>query len=336
MRRALLVLVACSAPATLPELKTAEVRADQGDVEGALVAYRAAQTKCRELRPERRAKAACGEALLGEAEVLEHAGRTTEAIDTYLAIPNRVRDDDVTAGIAVYRAGELLLKSGKTAEAWTALWRVVTDWPDEPSAADALRTLLVDGRGRDARALGEQIAQLLSTLATTEVADNLIWSLADLTEHELANLEGARALYDRIPLDYPKSGLRDDARWHGARLSRAMKDPQGAVTRLRGLLATREVAFGAGSYFSIWLDDAQLELGRVLRDDLGDLPGAMAAFRKLPSDYPASILRDDALHDLAITQDKAGDHAGACESLKKLVKQAPDSKYVKRGDVVCP
>jgi len=329
-------LFACSAPATLPELKQAEARADQGDVAGALAAYRQAQAKCGDLRPERRAKAACGEALLGEAEVLEHAGRTPEAIDTYLAIPGKVRDDDVTAAVGVYRAGELLLKANKVQEAWTALWRVVTEWPDEPSAADALRTLLVDGRGRDPRTLGEQMAQLLSTLATTEVADNLIWSLADLTEHELANPEGARALYDRIPLDYPKSGLRDDARWHGARLSRLLKDPRGAATRLRGLLATREVAFGAGSYFSIWLDDAQLELGRVLRDDLGDLPGAIAAFRKLPADYPASILKDDALYELAITQDKANDHAGACESLKKLANHAPDSKYLQRGDVTCP
>jgi tetratricopeptide (TPR) repeat protein len=335
MRAALLVLAACSAPATLPELKTAEARADQGDVEGALAAYRQAQVKCHELRPQRRAKAACGEALLGEAEVLEHAGRP-EAIETYLAIPTKVRDDDATASIATYRAGTLLLAAGNTEAAWTALWRVITEWPDEGTAADAVKTLLDDGRRRDARALGEQIANLTSTLASTQVADNLLWTLADLTEHELANLEGARALYDRIPLDYPQSGLRDDARWHAARISRAMKDPQGAVTRLRALVATREVAFGAGSYFSIWLDDAQLELGRVLRDELADLPAAMAAFRKLPKDYPASILKDDALYELAITQDKAGDHAGACESLKKLVKQAPDSKYLQRGDVVCP
>jgi tetratricopeptide (TPR) repeat protein len=326
---------ACSAPATLPELKQAEARADQGDVDGALAAYRAAQLKCGDLQPERRARAACGEALLGEAEVLERAGRV-EAIETYLAIPSKVRDDDATASVGVYRAGELLLKAGKTQDAWTALWRVVTEWPDEPSAADALKTLLVDGRGRDARALGEQMAGLISTLASTQVADNLIWSLADITEHELANLEGARGLYDRIPIDYPQSGLRDDARWHAARLSRAMGDAQGAVKRLRALVATREVAFGAGSYFSIWLDDAQLELGRVLRDELGDLPGAMAAFRKLPKDYPASILKDDALYELAITQDKAKDHAGACESLKKLAKQAPDSKFLKRGDVTCP
>jgi tetratricopeptide (TPR) repeat protein len=311
------------------------MRADQGDVEGALAAYRAAQTKCRELKPARRAKAACGEALLGEAETLDHAGRP-ETIDTYLAIPAKAPDDTATASIALFRAGELLLRAGKTAAAWTALWRVVTEYPDEGSAADALRTLLTDGRGRDARALAEQLQQLVTSLATTDIADNLIWSLADLTEHELANVEGARALYDRIPLDYPKSGLRDDARWHGARISREMNDPQGAVTRLQGLLATREVALGAGSYFSIWLDDAQLLLGQVLRDDLNDPPAAMAAFEKLPSDYPASILRDDALYELAITQDKANDHAGACATMQKLAKLSPESKYLKRGGVACP
>lgn len=332
---ALLVLAACSAPATLPELKTAEMRADQGDVDGALVAYRAAQTKCRELRPARRAKAACGEALLGEAETLDHAGRA-EAIDTYLAIPDKARDDDATASIALFRAGELLLRAGRTKEAWTALWRTVTAYPDEASAADALRAVLTDGRGRDPRALAEQLQELVTQLATTEVADNLIWSLADLAEHELTNPESARALYDRIPVDYPNSGLRDDARWHGARISRVIADPAGAVTRLRGLLATREVAFGAGSYFSVWLDDAQLELGRVLRDDLADLPAAIAAFERLPKDYPASILKDDALYELAITRERGRDHAGACATMNKLAAQAPDSKFLKRGELECP
>ena len=146
----------------------------------------------------------------------------------------------------------------------------------------------------------------------------------------------ARALYDRIPVDYPESGLRDDARWHAARISRALGDPAGAAARLRALLATREVARGAGSYFSIWLDDAQLELGRVLRDELGDLAGAEAALRRLPRDYPASIRKDDALYELAVTQARAGARARACETLARLAKEAPDSKYVARGKELCP
>ena len=324
----LALLVGCSAPATLPELVQAEKLADRGDVEGAANAYREAQKKCKSLKPQRRAQQACSEALLGEAEVYEHAGRKELAIKAYLAIPPRTQDDPMTASTATYRAGTLLLESDKDVEAWTELWRVVTDFPDEPLAGDALKTLVADGRKRDARALADQLGKLLTPLAETQVGDNLVWALAELNEKELANNEAARALYDRIPADYPNSGLRDDARWHAARLSRSLGDSKGAAERLRKLLATREVAIGAGSYFSIWLDNAQLELGKVLRDDLKDLDGAIASFRRLPKDYPASILKDDALFELAVTLGAAGKGPDACRAITELRKQSPDSKYV--------
>jgi hypothetical protein len=112
----------------------------------------------------------------------------------------------------------------------------VTDWPDEAHASDALKTLVDDGRKRDPQALADQLGKILTPLAETDVADNLVWELADLSEKELGNREGARALYDRIPADYPKSGLRDDARWHAARLSKDIGDYPGAVKRLRASL----------------------------------------------------------------------------------------------------
>jgi len=294
-----IVLAACSAPATLPDLAAAEHSENAGDIDGAVTHYRAAQATCHQLKPARRAKSACADALLGEAEVLEHAQRTDAAIATYLAIPAHAGDDSTTAATALSRAGELLLHAQRTTEAWTALWKVVTDYPDEPAAADAVKTLLDDGRGRAAQQLADEFGKLITVLAETHVAANLVWSLADLEAHELANPSAARAFYDRIPADYPTSGLRDDARWYAAKLSEQLADPHGAVVRLKALLATREVAIGVGSYFSVWLDDAQLELGIVLRDSLHDLPGAAAAFRQLPKDYPASILRDDALYQLA-------------------------------------
>ncbi|MBV8762436.1 MAG: hypothetical protein JO257_34450 [Deltaproteobacteria bacterium] len=335
MRALLVLLAACSAPATLPELVTADTRADAGDVDGAVAAYRAAQQKCGRLKPARRATAACSDALLGEGEVLERHDRKPEAVAVYLAVPGKT-DDPMTASTATYRAGTLLLAAGKTVDAWTALWKCVTDWPDEPIAADALRVLLDDGRSRDARALADQIGKLVTPLAETQIADNLVWSLAELDEHELANLPAARALYDRIPADYPTSGLRDDARWKSANLSRQLGDPKGAVERLRALEATREVAFGAGSYFSIWLDDGQLLLGQILRDDLHDLPAAADAFRKLPSLYPASILRDDALYELAVTLAQAGDQPGACRAMADLEKLESDSKYLAKENPCKP
>ncbi len=324
---AIALAIGCSAPATLPELAAAERYADDGETDAALASYREAQGKCSTLTPARRARAACADALLGEAQTLERSGRNDEAVRAYLAIPGRVRDDPATAATATYRAGQLLLAAKRDVDAWTALWRVVTDWPDEAHAADALKTLVDDGRTRDPRALADQIGKILTPLAETGVADNLVWELADLTEKELANKEAARSLYDRIPVDYPKSGLRDDARWHAARLSKTLGDHAGAAKRLRALLATREVALGAGSYFSIWLDDAQLELGRILRDGIGDLPGAASSFRQLSKHYPASILKDDALHELAITLARANDSKGACRAIGELRRVAPESKY---------
>lgn len=333
MRALLALLVACSAPATLPDLVKAERLADSGDTDGALAAYREAQTTCKNVKPARRRQQACSDALLGEAEVLEHAGRVDAAIAAYLAIPGKAPDNAVAASMATYRGGELLLKQDKVVDAWTALWRVVTDFPDEPVAGDALKMLLADGRKRDANALADEIGKLITPLASTAVADNLVWALADLSEKELANPQAARALYDRIPADFPKSGFRDDARWHAARLSRELGDARGAADRLRALLATREVAFGAGSYFSIWLDNAQLELGKILRDDLQDTAGAAAAFRRLPRDYPASVLKDDALYELAVTLAPT-DKAGACEAASKL---PADSKYKARTqELGCP
>ena len=326
---------ACSAPATLPDLVVAEKRADAGDTDGALAAYRDAQQSCHHLQPEQRARAACSDALLGEAELLERVHRTDAAIAAYLAIPGRAGDDPTPAAIALYRVGGLLLHASKPVEAWTALWKVVTDYPDEPIAADAVNVLLADGRKRDARALADQIGKLVTPLAETQVADNLVYALADLTEHDLGDPAAARAFYDRIPVDFPTSGLRDDARWHAARISRSLGDPRGAVTRLRALLATREVSLGAGSYFSIWLDDAQLELGKILRDDLHDPRGAAAAFRQLPKDYTDSVLRDDALYELAVTLHAQNDQAGACAAVHDLVKLEPDSKYVGRAKEIC-
>jgi TolA-binding protein len=326
----LVALFACSAPARLPELAAAE-QTESSNPSQALASYRVAQQKCAVLQPKRRAIQACGEALLGEAELLEHLQQNDQAVAAYLAIPARAPDDPVTSATALYRAGELLLHDDHITPAWTALWKVVTDFPDEPIAADALKTLVDDGRTRDANQLAEELRKLLTALTATKIADNLMWSLADLEAHELADPTVARELYDRIPLSYPDSGLRDDSRWFAAQLSIQLGDPKGAVTRLRALLATREVALGVGSYFSVWLDDAQLLVGKLLRDELHDLPAAAAAFRQLPKDYPASILRDDALFELAVTLDKMGDTGGRCRALAQLKQLEPDSKYVPRG-----
>jgi tetratricopeptide (TPR) repeat protein len=306
---------------------TAERLEREGEVDAALAAYRDAQLTCRNVTPARRRKEVCGRALIGEAQLLENAGRVPEAIAAWAAIPERAELDPPPSAQGLYRAGVLSLELGQDEVAWTYLWKTVTDFPDEAFAGDALGLLLKDGRRRDARALWGVLSELVPALEHTRIADNLLWALADLAEHDMADPAAARALYDRIPAEHPQSGLRDDARWHAARLSRQLGDGQGAAERLRALLATREVAFGAGSYFSVWLDDGQLELGKVLRDDLQQYDDAVRAFRRLPEDYPASILHDDAAYETAVTRARQGEKDEACKELARLAEKWPDSKY---------
>lgn len=317
----------CSAPANLHALVDAEQAERAGDDARALAAYERAQAECPTL-PARRRRLACAHAHLGPAELLERRGdpRAASAFERAARQLDGDGGDRAAAAQATYKAGQLRLRAGDATGGWGLLWRTVTDFPDEAHASDALSVLVDDGRRRDAAALFEQLATVVTALTGTGVADNLLWAMAELCEHELKRPQAARALLDRIPREYPSSGLRDDARYRAAVISRRLGDARGAVERLRALVATREVAFGAGSYFSIWLDDAQLDLGRVLRDDLRDLSAALAAFRQLAPDYPASPLIDDAKLEIAVTLERAGRRIDACAALADLLRAFPDTR----------
>lgn len=319
---------ACAAPRPLPDLAEAERLHRAGDDEGALIAYRRAQESCQRERDALRRRAACAEAHNGRAELLVDLGRTEQAIEAFdLAARVLAAESTAAAARAMLRSGQLRLDRGDDVAAYQRLWAVVTSFPDEAFAADALKVLLRDGRRRDPAQLYQVLAQLEARIGASEIGDNLLHAMADLAEEEREDLALARSHLDRLIATHPKSGLVDDARWHGARLSRALGDPAGAADRLRDLLATREVAWGAGSYFSVWLDDGQLELGRVLRDELHRPEEALAAFERLPRDYPASVLVDDALWERAVTLEGMGQGKRACAVLAELHRKHPDSRW---------
>ncbi|MBP9087513.1 MAG: tetratricopeptide repeat protein [Kofleriaceae bacterium] len=349
-----LICAACSAPATLRELQVAQTAERNGQHDQAVAAYRAAQVTCQQLHPKRRRDIACVQAALGEAELLDQDGKRDAAIAAYqkiLAMP-AANNPGAAAEVAPvgepdaamwaragYRVGALLLERGDATAAYDAWWRVITVLPNEPTAGDVVATLVRDARVRNVEQLAVQLTELLTSLSETDIADNILWALADIAEHERHDPTLARSHYDRIYLDHPTSGMRDDARWHAARLSRQLGDGTGAATRLRGLLRTREVAFGTGSYFSVWLDNAQLELGRVLRDDLHQGVNAADAFAQLLDDYPASPLRDDALFEVAITLHNNADRnlrRRGCAAWARLQREFPDSKHLKRAAEVGP
>ncbi|HWM87076.1 MAG TPA: tetratricopeptide repeat protein, partial [Kofleriaceae bacterium] len=319
--------IACSGAPPLAELEQAEKRERAGDDQAALRAYLAAQSTCRRIDDPLRRRAACADAHLGRAELLVDMARERDAVVAFERAAVVLTDDEAARARATLRAGQLHLDLGHDALAYQHLWRVVTDYPEQAFAADALVLLVRDGRRRDASQLYQVLVELYERQAGTEIGDNLLFALAQLAEEERGDARLALSFYDTVAARYRKSGLRDDSLWRGARLARKLANPAGAERRLRLLLDTREVAWGAGSYFSVWLDDAQLELGRVLRDDLGRKQAALDEFARLPRDYPASILRDDALWERALTFEQIGDAGRACASLAELARHHPESRW---------
>lgn len=325
---ALLVAAAgCSAPALQADLAAAEAHEKAGETELALARYVRAQTTCKQIRTDHLRLATCAQAHIHRAELLEDRRRLREAAEAYEATPAALDDDPVPSAKALYRAGRLRLELGEDAAGYELLWRAVTNYPDVAYAVDALRLVVTDGRRRNPAQLYDVLHGLIEPLAGNDVSDNILYYLATLAEEEFSRPGVARGHLDTIIASYREGGMFDEACWHAARLSRGLGDGKGAARRLRALLATREVAIGAGSYFSVWLDDAQLELGIVLRDDLGDNRAAVAAFRQLPEDYPASVLHDDASFEIAVTLARAGNRTGACRELARLARTWPDSKY---------
>lgn len=322
---ALAVAAACSAPARPRDLEQAEELELRGDLEHALAAYTRALSACDGRKGKELRDRWCAAALIGRAQTLERSGRREEAADAYEAIPLRVDGDPAARGVA--EAARLRLELGEEKRGYDLYWKVIVDFPDTLAAEDALRRVLVDGRRRNARQLAGVLAALRERLDGTAIADNLLYTEALLARDDLGDAAGALRLLDRYVEAYPDGPLRDDALWESAQLARAAGDASGAVRRLRALLATREQAYVMGSYFSVHLDDAQLLVGQILRDDLGDARAAATAFARLPSDYPDSTLRDDALWEEAVTREALGDAAAACKLLARLADKFPDSRW---------
>src|SRR5262249_16474756 len=157
-------------------------------------------------------------------------------------------------------------------------WHVVLHAPESSAAEDAVRDVVADARRRDPRETYGVLRDLYLRLAATAVGDNLLWAMARIARDDLHDEIDALAGLDRIVVAHPASPFRDDALFEGAELARRAGDPEGAARRLRALLATRESSWIVGSYNSPHMPAAQLELGRILRDDLHRPADAIAAF----------------------------------------------------------
>jgi len=320
----LLVLAACSAAPVPRDLERAESLERAGRYQEAILSYREAQRAC---RPK-----FCGDAYRGEAQLLEDSGRLEEAAAAWERIPTKLPDEADTCAAAMKNAGMVRLALHQDERAYDLFWRTIAAYPEEAASDDALRLVVADGRRRNPQELVEALARLGTGLSGTGIADNLLWETALVYHEDLHDDARATATIDRLIEAYPTSPTLDDALVLDARLARAMRDPDKALARLRRFIATREPSNRLGSYIPPLMPKAQMDIGLILRDDLGRPAEAIGELRKVEKHFPESKFVDDCLYEIAVAYARLRDDAGVCRTLAELSRRFPESKYgLERG-----
>jgi len=145
-----------------------------------------------------------------------------------------------------------------------------------------------------------------------------------------------RFLYVADHYPYPRGALWDDALWHASLAEEKLGRFRAAVTHLERMLAEREPPSPPGSYERPRYDESRFRIAVLYRDRLNDPAAAARNFWRVFTDHPKSLLRDDALWQVALLNRRLGDRAAACSALETLIGELPDSRFAPCAGELCP
>lgn len=289
---------------------------------------------------------AAGEAhrLKDRDEALFQIGRAREDARDYAGAKKAYADvvatspDGPRTVRAEYALAYLEIEHGDPEAGYAALQKALFAHPDHGSADRALLELA--DRAEERGGAAGRVAFLADAEARfrgTELHEQAGYRLG-LALEAVGRKEDAR---ERLILTaeahpHPYGGLTDDAYWHAARLARELGRPKEALSLLERLLAPQERSTMNGSYIRRRFPPALLQMAVIYRDDLGDMASARKKLLELPSRFPDSTLRDDALWEAARLAHRAGDGDAACDALDELVDDVPDSRYGACVALLCP
>jgi tetratricopeptide (TPR) repeat protein len=322
-------LSGCSATPLPQSLTTAQTLEAQHHDDAALAAYDAALAGCWPGSPvggdvQVLGPADCGKAAIQRASLLSDLGRYDEAaaaFDKASTLP----PESMVQGVALEREAELRVdRLNDPANGVALAWRVIKEHPDAASAPEALKLVVRLQRSSDPRQLYKDLAGTFAAETTSPLAPELLFAAADVAEHELKDPRSALARYDDLAANYRDTGLWDDAVMEGARLSRSLGDPEGALTRYRALTSTRVQTYLMGSFTLSRVDEAAVDIGDVYAEDEHDLARAEDAWSSFLSDYPQSRLRSQVYLKLARAYAASNDPADACQTLASMTAEYPD------------
>lgn len=242
------------------------------------------------------------------------------------------------AARACYDLGLIEFELGHEAQGAARLRTVIAQYPRSGLSVRALDRLVRRTRKqRGLRATLDLVDHVRKQAEATELGEHAAYTRARLL-HESGDDEQARRAYLEVASDYPypQGAYWDDALWYAADLERKRGRPRRAIQLLNSLLAEAETAHFQGSYTRTRYPAAQFRIAEIHRDDLDSKAAARKHFRKVFSDYPTSLLRDDALWQEALVAHASDDEASTCNALRELIRVLPESRYAACVQFLCP
>jgi len=215
---------------------------------------------------------------------------------------------------------------------------LVRRWPNHGVAYPALqaRLRIARDKGGEAAVLGYLYA-LAPAVAKTDSAERVAYDIAESLVAMGRTQEARDAFVDvATKYPYPKGVYFDDSLYRASELDEQLGKPDVAVADLRRMLAELESSTLPGTYIRPRFPDAGWRIATLLRDKLGDKKKAAAAFADYVDMFPNDVRRDDALWQQAKLLRDLGDQDGSCSALSRLVRIAPDSRYVPCATLRCP
>lgn len=241
------------------------------------------------------------------------------------------------AARAAYEQLQIELEHGDKAKGYRMLEQFIVRYGSSslgPRALVRYAGHLQRDRGTDAA-----IAYLRNGLPwfrAHELGEQAGYSLARLYE-EAGQIRAARDMYvdtaRRYP--YPQGALFDDALFRAAELDEQLGQPHEAIAHLREMIREREQAGFGSSYERPRFAQAQYRIAEIYRDVLHDYPAAQREFIQLYRSFTKSVRRDDALWEAARLAVMAGDQKKACDLMRTLASNLPQSRYVPCAPLLC-
>lgn len=257
------------------------------------------------------------------------------------------RPDRARAHYELARLAETRGRLATTVRAYRAL---VLVYPDEMPGERALAHLLRIARARGDAAVDQHLAWTRAhaeTLDRSALADDLLYQAADEARaraerdlgqtldpapHSYTRWGLALALYSRLIADRPYSPLWNDALWERSWIHHQRHEFEEELSDLRRILTLRTASSFIGQDEHVYFWEGQLRIARLLRVQLKRPADAARAYLDYAAMFPKTIKKDD-VRFFALCAELAAGHPDAARALSDLlVREHPESKYLRRLD----